>query len=95
MNPLNALQGVFQSPTLHVAAWGFVSPSLLCDLQFITKCWPELLTMNSSRYSKLYSARHAHGSDVIHSLSDTSKAQSFLGYKLTHRIVDGIQSATR
>ena len=33
--------------------------------------------------------------DVRHSLADTSKAQRLLGYEPTHRIADGIQSATR
>ena len=32
--------------------------------------------------------------DVRHSLADTSKAQRLLGYEPTHRIADGIQSAT-
>jgi UDP-N-acetylmuramyl pentapeptide phosphotransferase/UDP-N-acetylglucosamine-1-phosphate transferase len=46
MNPLNALQGVFQSPTLHAAAWGFVSTFLLCVLLVITKRWHGALTMD-------------------------------------------------
>ena len=46
MNPLNALQGVFQSPTLHAAAWGFVSTFLLCVLMVITKRWHGALTMD-------------------------------------------------
>jgi UDP-N-acetylglucosamine/UDP-N-acetylgalactosamine 4-epimerase len=32
--------------------------------------------------------------DVRHSLADTGKAQRLLGYEPTHRIADGIQSAT-
>ena len=46
MNPLNALQGVFQSPTLHAAAWGFVSTLLLCLLLVVTKRWHGALTMD-------------------------------------------------
>lgn len=46
MNPLNALQGVFLSPTLHAAAWGFVSTFLLCVLLVITKRWHGALTMD-------------------------------------------------
>ena len=46
MNTLNALQGVFQSPALHVAAWGFVSTFALCVLMVITKRWHGALTMD-------------------------------------------------
>jgi UDP-N-acetylmuramyl pentapeptide phosphotransferase/UDP-N-acetylglucosamine-1-phosphate transferase len=46
MNPLNALQGVFQSATLHAAAWGFVSTLLLCLLLVVTKRWHGALTMD-------------------------------------------------
>lgn len=46
MNPLNALYGVFQSPTLHAAAWGFVSTFMLCVLLVITKRWHGALTMD-------------------------------------------------
>ncbi|PQA81814.1 Vi polysaccharide biosynthesis UDP-N-acetylglucosaminuronic acid C-4 epimerase TviC [Limnohabitans sp. TS-CS-82] len=39
--------------------------------------------------------RDFRAGDVRHSLADTSKAQLLLGYEPTHRISDGIQSATR
>lgn len=39
--------------------------------------------------------RDFRAGDVRHSLADTSKAQRFLGYEPTHRIADGIRSATR
>ena len=39
--------------------------------------------------------RDFRAGDVRHSLADTSKAQRLLGYEPTHRIADGIQSATR
>ncbi|PUE35201.1 LPS biosynthesis protein WbpP [Limnohabitans sp. Hippo3] len=39
--------------------------------------------------------RDFRSGDVRHSLADTSKAQRLLGYEPTHRIADGIQSATR
>lgn len=39
--------------------------------------------------------RDFRAGDVRHSLADTGKAQRLLGYKPTHRIADGIQSATR
>lgn len=39
--------------------------------------------------------RDFRAGDVRHSLADTSKAQGLLGYEPTHRIADGIQSATR
>jgi UDP-N-acetylglucosamine 4-epimerase len=39
--------------------------------------------------------RDFRAGDVRHSLADTSKAQRLLGYQPTHRISDGIQSATR
>jgi UDP-N-acetylmuramyl pentapeptide phosphotransferase/UDP-N-acetylglucosamine-1-phosphate transferase len=46
MNTLHALQGVFQSPALHAAAWGFVSTFALCVLMVITKRWHGALTMD-------------------------------------------------
>jgi UDP-N-acetylmuramyl pentapeptide phosphotransferase/UDP-N-acetylglucosamine-1-phosphate transferase len=46
MNTLNALQGVFQSPALHAAAWGFASTFTLCVLMVITKRWHGALTMD-------------------------------------------------
>jgi UDP-N-acetylglucosamine 4-epimerase len=39
--------------------------------------------------------RDFRAGDVRHSLADTSKAKRLLGYEPTHRIADGIQSATR
>ncbi|WP_108402863.1 NAD-dependent epimerase/dehydratase family protein [Limnohabitans curvus] len=39
--------------------------------------------------------RDFRAGDVRHSLADTSKAQRLLGYEPTHRIAEGIQSATR
>jgi UDP-N-acetylglucosamine 4-epimerase len=39
--------------------------------------------------------RDFRAGDVRHSLADTSKAQRLLGYQPTHRIADGIHSATR
>jgi UDP-N-acetylglucosamine 4-epimerase len=38
--------------------------------------------------------RDFRAGDVRHSLADTSKAQRLLGYEPTHRIADGIQTAT-
>jgi UDP-N-acetylmuramyl pentapeptide phosphotransferase/UDP-N-acetylglucosamine-1-phosphate transferase len=46
MNPLNALQSVFQSLILPSAAWGFVSTFVLCVLLVITKRWHGALTMD-------------------------------------------------
>lgn len=46
MNTLNALQGVFQSPALQAAAWGFASTFALCVLMVITKRWHGALTMD-------------------------------------------------
>ena len=46
MNPLSALQGVFQSQALHAAAWGFVSSFALCVLLVITKRWHGSLSMD-------------------------------------------------
>lgn len=46
MNLLNAVQGVFHSPALHAAGWGFVSTFLLCVLLVITKRWHGALTMD-------------------------------------------------
>lgn len=39
--------------------------------------------------------RDFRAGDVRHSLADITKAQRLLGYEPTHRIADGIQSATR
>ena len=46
MTLVHALQGVFQSPALNAAAWGFVSTFLLCVLLVITKRWHGGLTMD-------------------------------------------------
>jgi UDP-N-acetylmuramyl pentapeptide phosphotransferase/UDP-N-acetylglucosamine-1-phosphate transferase len=46
MNTLHALQGVFQSPALLAAAWGFASTFALCVLMVITKRWHGALTMD-------------------------------------------------
>lgn len=46
MNTLHALQGVFQSPALHAAAWGFCSTFALCVLLVLTKRWHGALTMD-------------------------------------------------
>lgn len=46
MNTLHALQGVFQSPALNAAAWGFASTFALCVLMVITKPWHGALTMD-------------------------------------------------
>lgn len=43
---LNALQGVFQSPALHAAAWGFVSTFVMCVFLVLTKRWHGALTMD-------------------------------------------------
>lgn len=46
MNTLNAIQGVFQSPALQAAGWGFISTFLLCMLLVITKRWHGAVTMD-------------------------------------------------
>jgi UDP-N-acetylmuramyl pentapeptide phosphotransferase/UDP-N-acetylglucosamine-1-phosphate transferase len=46
MNILNALQGVFQSPALQAAGWGFVSTFAMCVMLVITKRWHGELTMD-------------------------------------------------
>jgi UDP-N-acetylmuramyl pentapeptide phosphotransferase/UDP-N-acetylglucosamine-1-phosphate transferase len=46
MNPLAALQGVFQSPATAAAAWGFAACFALCVLMVITKRWHGALTMD-------------------------------------------------
>jgi UDP-N-acetylmuramyl pentapeptide phosphotransferase/UDP-N-acetylglucosamine-1-phosphate transferase len=46
MNILNALQGVFQSPAITAAAWGFASSFALCVLLVLTKPWHGALTMD-------------------------------------------------
>jgi hypothetical protein len=46
MNPLAALQGVFQSPATAAAASGFVASFALYVLLVITKRWHGALIMN-------------------------------------------------
>jgi UDP-N-acetylmuramyl pentapeptide phosphotransferase/UDP-N-acetylglucosamine-1-phosphate transferase len=46
MNPLAALQGVFQSPATAAAASGFAASFALCVLMVITKRWHGALTMD-------------------------------------------------
>ena len=46
MSLLNSLQGVFQSPALQAAGWGFVSTFLLCVFLVMTKRWHGKLTMD-------------------------------------------------
>ena len=46
MSLLNSIQGVFQSPALHAAGWGFVSTFLLCVFLVVTKRWHGELTMD-------------------------------------------------
>lgn len=46
MTPIQALQGVFQSPALHAAVWGMVASFVLCVLLVITKRWHGALTMD-------------------------------------------------
>jgi UDP-N-acetylmuramyl pentapeptide phosphotransferase/UDP-N-acetylglucosamine-1-phosphate transferase len=46
MNPIHALTGVFQSVTLHTAAWGFISTFVLCILLVATKRWHGALTID-------------------------------------------------
>jgi UDP-N-acetylmuramyl pentapeptide phosphotransferase/UDP-N-acetylglucosamine-1-phosphate transferase len=46
MNPLAALQGVFQSPATAAAASGFAASFALCVLLVITKRWHGALTMD-------------------------------------------------
>ncbi len=46
MTLLNALQGVFQSPAITAAAWGFASSFVLCVLLVLTKPWHGALTMD-------------------------------------------------
>jgi UDP-N-acetylmuramyl pentapeptide phosphotransferase/UDP-N-acetylglucosamine-1-phosphate transferase len=46
MNTLNVLQGVFQSPALIAAGWGFVSAFMFCVVLVITKRWHGALTMD-------------------------------------------------
>jgi UDP-N-acetylmuramyl pentapeptide phosphotransferase/UDP-N-acetylglucosamine-1-phosphate transferase len=46
MKTLHALQGVFQSPALQAAAWGFASTFALSVLMVITKRWHGALTMD-------------------------------------------------
>ncbi len=46
MNPLAALQGVFQLPATAAAAWGFAACFALCVLMVITKRWHGALTMD-------------------------------------------------
>lgn len=46
MNLLNALQGIFQTPALHAAAWGMAASFGLCVLLVLTKRWHGALTMD-------------------------------------------------
>jgi UDP-N-acetylmuramyl pentapeptide phosphotransferase/UDP-N-acetylglucosamine-1-phosphate transferase len=46
MNPLAALQGIFQSPATAAAASGFAASFALCVLLVITKRWHGALTMD-------------------------------------------------
>ena len=46
MTLLNALQGVFLSPVLHAAGWGFASSFSLCVLLVLTKRWHGSLSMD-------------------------------------------------
>jgi UDP-N-acetylmuramyl pentapeptide phosphotransferase/UDP-N-acetylglucosamine-1-phosphate transferase len=46
MNTLDALQGVFQSPALAAAGWGFFSSFALCLIMVLTKRWHGGLTMD-------------------------------------------------
>jgi UDP-N-acetylmuramyl pentapeptide phosphotransferase/UDP-N-acetylglucosamine-1-phosphate transferase len=43
---INAFTGVFQSPALPAATWGFVSTFVLCVLVVLTKRWHGALTMD-------------------------------------------------
>ena len=46
MTLLNAIAGVFQSPALHPALWGFAASFALCVLLVLTKPWHGALTMD-------------------------------------------------
>lgn len=46
MNLLNAIEGVFHSPALNAALWGFVASFALCVLLVVTKRWHGALTMD-------------------------------------------------
>ncbi len=46
MNLLNAIVGVFQSPALYPALWGFAASFALCVLLVLTKPWHGALTMD-------------------------------------------------
>jgi UDP-N-acetylmuramyl pentapeptide phosphotransferase/UDP-N-acetylglucosamine-1-phosphate transferase len=46
MNLFNAIQGVFQLPSVHAAAWGFGASFALCVLLVLTKRWHGALTMD-------------------------------------------------
>ncbi|PUE27535.1 glycosyltransferase [Limnohabitans sp. Jir72] len=46
MTLLNAISGVFQSPALYAAIWGFASSFALCVFLVITKRWHGALTMD-------------------------------------------------
>lgn len=46
MNPLYALQGIFESTALQASAWGFLSCFLLCVLLVLSKGWHGALTMD-------------------------------------------------
>ncbi len=46
MNPLYALQGLFETAALQASAWGFFSSFLLCVLLVLSKGWHGALTMD-------------------------------------------------
>lgn len=46
MNTLYAFLGVFDTPALHAAGWGFASTFVLCVLIVMTKRWHGALTMD-------------------------------------------------
>lgn len=46
MNLLNAIEGVFHSPALNAALWGFAASFALCVLLVVTKRWHGALTMD-------------------------------------------------
>ena len=46
MSLIEAVTGVFTSPALNAAAWGFVSSFVLCILLVLTKRWHGALTMD-------------------------------------------------
>lgn len=46
MSLIEAIHGVFTSPALSAAAWGFASSFALCVLLVLTKPWHGALTMD-------------------------------------------------